>query len=64
MQVELLTVCVDNLEETATMFNDYVEYTLATWTETPVSVERFEKQMRFTLGYPALAAYDDEGVLA
>lgn len=64
MQVELLPVCADDLEEMAAIFNDYVEHSLATWTETPVSIERFKELMCFTPDYPAFVARDENGVMA
>jgi len=64
MQVELLPICSDDLEEMAAIFNDYVEHSLATWTETAVSVERFEELMCFTPGYPAFVVRDEDGVMA
>jgi len=64
MQVELLPVCADDLEEMAAIFNDYVEHSLATWTETPVSVDRFEELMCFAPDYPAFVARDEDGVMA
>lgn len=30
------------------MFNDYVEHSLTTWTETPVQLERFEALVCFS----------------
>ncbi|NTU52645.1 MAG: N-acetyltransferase [Chlorobiaceae bacterium] len=64
MHVELLPVSPDDMEEMAGIFNHYVEHTLATWTETPVSVELFELLMNFTPGYPAYTARDAFGTLA
>ncbi|HHE08103.1 MAG TPA: N-acetyltransferase, partial [Chlorobaculum parvum] len=64
MQVELLPVCADDLDEMVSIFNDYVEYSLATGTETPVQVERFEELMCFSPDYPAFVARDEEGSMA
>lgn len=64
MAVELLPVSADDIEEMVGIFNYYVEHSLATYTETPVSIERFEGLMNFTPGYPALVARDADGAMA
>lgn len=64
MRVELLPVFPDDIEEMAGIFNYYVEHSFATYTETPVSMERFEGLMNFTPGYPAFVARDSGGLLA
>jgi L-amino acid N-acyltransferase len=64
MEVELLPVSVDDMAEMAGIFNHYVEHSFATYTETPVSVERFEALMSFSAGYPAFVARDADGSLA
>jgi len=64
MPVELLPLSPDDMEEMAGIFNHYVEHSFATYTETPVSMERFEGLMNFTPGYPAFVARDSAGVLA
>lgn len=64
MRVELQPVCPADMEEMAGIFNHYVEHSVATWTETPVSVEMFESLMCFGYGYPALTARDSSGRLA
>lgn len=64
MQIELLPVSPCDMEEMAAVFNHYVEHTLATYTETPVSVALFESLMSFTSGYPAFVARDADGTLA
>ena len=64
MPVELLPLSPDDMEEMAGIFNHYVEHSFATYTETSVSMERFEGLMNFTPGYPAFVARDSAGVLA
>ncbi|MGC8774238.1 MAG: GNAT family N-acetyltransferase [Chlorobaculum sp.] len=64
ISIELLPVCANDLDEMAGIFNHYVEHTLATYTETPVSVERFGSLMCFSPGYPAFVARDSDGALA
>jgi L-amino acid N-acyltransferase len=64
MPVELLPLSPDDMEEMAGIFNHYVEHSFATYTETPVSMERFEGLMNFTPGYPAFVARDSGGSLA
>jgi phosphinothricin acetyltransferase len=64
MEVALLPVSVDDMEEMAEIFNYYVEHSFATYTEMPVSVERFEALMSFSAGYPAFVARDADGSLA
>lgn len=64
MPVDLVPVSPGDMEEMAAVFNHYVEYSLATYTETPVSVDMFGSLMSFTSGYPAFAARDTDGSLA
>ncbi|WP_170181124.1 GNAT family N-acetyltransferase [Chlorobaculum thiosulfatiphilum] len=64
MEVELLPLSLDDMEEMAGIFNHYVEHSFATYTETPVSMARFEGLMNFTPGYPAFVARDSGGSLA
>ena len=64
MRVELLPVSGDDMAEMAEIFNYYVEHSLATYTDAPVSMERFEALMSFGAGYPAFVARDDDGSLA
>jgi phosphinothricin acetyltransferase len=62
--IELLPVSGDDMEEMAGIFNHYVVHSMVTYTETPVSVERFEALMSFSPGYPAFVARDSDGTLA
>ncbi|NTV66816.1 MAG: N-acetyltransferase [Chlorobaculum sp.] len=64
MEVELLPVSADDMVEMAGIFNHYVEHSLATYTDTPVSTERFEALMSFGYGYPAYVARVADGSLA
>jgi len=64
MAVELLPVSGADMEEMTGIFNHYVVHSLATYTESPVSPERFEALMSFTPGYPSLVARDSDGVMA
>ncbi|UWX58361.1 GNAT family N-acetyltransferase [Chlorobaculum sp. MV4-Y] len=64
MPVELLPLCADDMAEMAAIFNHYVEHSFATYTETPVSVERFGSLMSFSPGYPAFVARDSDGSMA
>ena len=51
-------------EEMAGIFNYYVEHTFATYTETPVTPDRFEGLMSFCQGYPAFTARTGDGEMA
>jgi phosphinothricin acetyltransferase len=64
MAVELMTVSGADMEEMTGIFNYYVENSFATYTESPVSPERFEALMSFSAGYPSLVARDSEGEMA
>lgn len=64
MEVELLPVSGADMEEMAGIFNYYVEHSFATYTDAPVSVERFEALMSFSYGYPAYVARVADGSLA
>ncbi|MBN1928171.1 MAG: N-acetyltransferase [Chlorobiaceae bacterium] len=64
MPFELLPLCADDLGEMAAIFNDYVEHSLATYTETAVSIERFEVLMCLVPGYPAFVVRDGDGAMA
>ena len=64
MGVELLPLSGEDIAEMAGIFNYYVEHSFATYTDAPVSVERFEALMSFGAGYPAFVAHDGDGTLA
>jgi phosphinothricin acetyltransferase len=64
MVVELLPVSGDDMAEMAGIFNYYVEHSLATYTDAPVSIERFEALMSFSPGYPALVAREAADAMA
>ena len=64
MPVELLPVLGNDMAEMAGIFNYYVEHSFATYTDTPVSPERFEALMSFGAGYPSFVARDADGSLA
>ena len=64
MGVELLPLSGEDIAEMAGIFNYYVEHSFATYTDAPVSVERFEALMSFGAGYPAFVARDGDGTLA
>lgn len=64
MAIELLPVSGEDMAEMAGIFNHYVEHSYATYTETPVSTERFEALMSFSSGYPSFVARDSDGSLA
>lgn len=63
MQVRLFPSSPDDREGMLAIFNHYVEHTFATYTETPVSLERFNDLMVFSPGWPAVTARDDDGAV-
>jgi L-amino acid N-acyltransferase YncA len=64
MGVVLLPVSGEDMAEMAGIFNYYVEHSFATYTDAPVSPERFEALMSFSACYPAFVARDGDGTLA
>lgn len=64
MQIVLQTSVPWEREEMAGIFNHYVEHSFATYTETPVTPERFNEIMDFHAGWPVVTARTVDGLMA